>query len=271
LILSSLRAAASFDSLFHGVYESYEEAQRHIPVHRRTGYNHQEATTLYRHFMSSIRLSDYPVLFWLRQIINERSSVFDLGGHVGLAYYLFRRYLDFPDDLKWIVCDVPEICRAGLKIAQEKKQPQLSFTTELGDVDGLEILLAAGALQVIETPISSILGQLERKPLHILINRTPLSDGASFFSVQDFGTVVSPYHVFNRGEFVDSILQQGYELVDSWPIAEPLCGSFVVRFHSEKSLHSYSGLYFRLRRDQRTPSDKHYDAVQQAGMVETPS
>jgi len=56
---------------------------------------------------------------------------------------------------------------------------------------------------------------------------------------------VSPYHVFNRREFIGSILEQGYELMDSWGISEPHSGTLLIPFHPERSLHSYTGLYFR--------------------------
>ncbi len=247
LIHSVVDTAATLESPFHGIYDSYEGALQSIPEQRRGGYDDPAGAALYQGYMSKTRPSDYPVLFWLHQIINR--SVFDLGGHVGTACYLFQRYMTFPNDLRWIVCELPEMCRVGSQIAAERNESHLVFTTEVGDADGADVLLASGSLQFMKTSISSILAGLERKPSHILINRTPLSDGASFFSIQDLGTVVTPFHVFNRREFIDSIQGFGYELVDSWAISEPHSGTMLIPFHPEKSLRSYTGIYFRRHHD----------------------
>jgi putative methyltransferase (TIGR04325 family) len=80
-----------------------------------------------------------------------------------------------------------------------------------------------------------------------LINRTPLYDGKSFFTVQALPPVSLVYHVFNRKEFIDSIERHGYQLIDSWEISEPACGFCIIPFHPNRSIQSYCGLYFRLR------------------------
>ena len=49
------------------------------------------------------------------------------------------------------------------------------------------------------------------------------------------------YRIFNRKEFIDSILAHGYQLVDDWKILEGTC---VLPFRPDKAVSAYSGLYF---------------------------
>jgi putative methyltransferase (TIGR04325 family) len=235
----------TFRSPFHGIYESWNEAERAIPKNRKLGYNHREVASMYLEFTQKLRLSDYAVLFWMKSAICENSRVFDLGGNIGLECYSFEKYLNYPSQLQWIVCDLPEITDFGKRLAQEKNMSRLQFTQDFQAADGADILLTAGTLQCMETSLSSILSKLERKPKHLLINRLPLYGGKSFFTLRELPPVILIYRVFNRDEFVESIRSNGYELIDSWSIAEPLCGTCVIPFHWDKMIQAYSGLYFR--------------------------
>jgi putative methyltransferase (TIGR04325 family) len=239
----------SFRSPFRGVYGSFDEARKSIPANRKVGYDHAETAAMYIGYAQTLRLSDYPVLFWMRPAIEQAASVFDLGGHVGLACYAFEKYLPYPPGLRWMVCDLPEIRRAGERIAAERNANRLSFTGDFLAADGADILLTAGTLQCMEISLASILSQLRRRPKHLLVNRLPLYDGQPFATVQDIGPVMIPYQIFNRQQFIDSVCGLGYRLIDAWQISEPLCGMCVIPFHSERSLSAYSGLYF-IRADQ---------------------
>ena len=68
----------------------------------------------------SIRVSDYPMVHWLSQLLAEgRHRIFDLGGHIGVTYYGFRRYLSYPNTLEWRVHDVPSVIDAGRDWARQ--------------------------------------------------------------------------------------------------------------------------------------------------------
>ncbi len=236
----------SFASPFRGVYDSWAAAQRAIPAGQRVGYNHAEAVSMYTKYLEKIRPSDYAALFWMKSVIEESSSVFDLGGNIGLAYYAFRRYLNYPSNLRWTVCDLPEIVQAGRDLARERNVTGLAFTEDFCDAEGADILLTTGTLQYMQTPLSEILSPLGSKPKHLLVNRTPLYEGDTFHTVQYLPPMSLIYRVFNREVFIDSILALGYELVDSWDIAEPSCGRCVIPFHPDRAIHAYTGLYFKL-------------------------
>lgn len=240
--------AETFRSPCRGVYDTWEEAQRALPQAATVGYDHSEVAPMYLEYTEKLRPSDYPVLFWMKSAIGESSSVFDLGGNIGLECYSFQKYLSYPNDFRWIVCDLPEITRFGREFAQKRNMNRLVFTQDYQDADRTDILLTAGSLQCMETDLSAILSTLRCKPTHLLINRVPLYDGESFYTVRelavrDLPRIMFTYRVFNRNEFINSILANGYQLRDSWTISE---GNCLIPFRPDKSVRTYTGLYFRL-------------------------
>jgi putative methyltransferase (TIGR04325 family) len=225
---------------YRGVYASFAEARASVPQ-QKLGFD-LEAPGLYRDRLDSVFPSDYPVLFWLTRALRDASSVFDFGGHVGVSFYAYRKYLDFPPNLRWRVSDLPGIAEEGRQLAAERGERALSFTDKFSDADGFEILLAAGSLQFVETPFGAALHGLVTKPRHILINKLPLYDGEPFVTVQNTVRSFNPCRVDDRQQFIDAVLAEGYELVDQWRNADLSCR---IPLHPERSIAAYTGLYFR--------------------------
>jgi putative methyltransferase (TIGR04325 family) len=233
-------------NIFRGVFESFPQATAAVPkTGKKTGYDHPETVHMYDHFVEGIFSYDYPILFWLQSLLPECSSVFDLGGNTGIKYYAYKKYLTYPSNLKWTVCDVPTVTQGGEVMATKRESQGLTFTNAPRDADGVDILLAAGAVQYIETSFGQSLVSLNRKPKHLLINKVPLYAGKSFVTLQSIGTVICPYHIFNRDDFIGSITRHGYELIDTWETQETTCS---IPFHPEKSIRACKGLYFRQKR-----------------------
>lgn len=88
-----------------------------------------------------------------------------------------------------------------------------------------------------------LLACLEQPPNHLLINRLPLYDGKQFVSLQNGGKVFYPQFIFNRKQFIDSLTDIGYKLVDIW---EDRVDSCIIPFYPEYSVPVYYGLYFTL-------------------------
>src|SRR3974390_275492 len=131
--------------LFSGVYSSYEEALAAAPAGKPTIYD--DSGFNYRANYRVILSSDYPILYWLSQLISSHASLADFGGNVGMAFYSYQKYLRYPDELHWVIYDLPQIIASALEVhAQEGCPRQLSFTTDIGEIDGTEIFLAAGSL-----------------------------------------------------------------------------------------------------------------------------
>jgi putative methyltransferase (TIGR04325 family) len=189
----------------------------------------------------SLLPSDYPVLFWLGKALAESPSLLDIGGYVGISYYSYRDYLTYPENLEWVVHDVPAVTAAGVEIAQHQDSRGLSFTNEITSELGPRTVLAAGSLQFMEENFSDLLVRMGALPKHLIVSKTPLTELPEFVTLQDLGPAVCPYRIFNRAKFIQSIEALGYRLVDSWANPDFRCR---IPFHPDRNVPSYSGLYF---------------------------
>jgi putative methyltransferase (TIGR04325 family) len=227
---------------FRGVYRTFAEAEASIPAGERVGYDHDELAGLYRHRMEKANQSDYAVLFWLRGILGPGSFVFDYGGHVGVSYHGWKSYLGFPERTRWLVYDVPAITKVGAELAAERgDSPGLEFTNDVSDARGCDVFMAAGALQYVDEPVTSVLARVGSRPAHIILNKMPVYDGETFVTVQSTGRAFHPYRIFNRAELVESVTSLGYRLVDDWVNREQYC---VIPFTRGRDIDAYSGFYF---------------------------
>lgn len=228
---------------FSGVYQSFAEATEAAPPNSKLGYDHSELADLYADRHVKVQPSDYPMIFWLGRILRSATSVFDFGGHVGLQYYGYQKYLSYPSGLRWTVLDVPAIVERGRALATERGETRLAFTTDLADAANHEVFFASGSLQYTETSLAEQLRVLQVLPRHLLINKTPLYDGEDFVTLQNVIHAICPYRIFNRRAFLDPVLALGYELVDSWQTPDVFCR---IPLDPERSLEAYTGLYLRL-------------------------
>jgi putative methyltransferase (TIGR04325 family) len=232
-----------FGNLFRGVYASFAEAQASVPPTRPVGYDNTEAAAMYRDRTERVHPTDYPVLFWLDRLLPSVRRLFEFGGHVGVAYYAYRRYLRAPEGLQWTVCDVPAVVEAGRALARERGAEGLAFTTAPGEADGADLFFASGSLQYVEAPLAELLRPLARRPAHVVVNMTPLHPARTFVTLNSIGTAFCPYLVQGREAFVRGLEGLGYRLVDSWENPEKGCP---IPFHPEHSLRGYTGMYLTL-------------------------
>lgn len=230
-----------------GVYATLEEARQHIPGASSRGYDSPAAASLHLDRLERVYPSDYPAMLWLARLFREGcTTVFDLGGNVGVGYYSFGRFVDFPPALRWLVCEVSAIVNQGRSLAAERDaRRQLAFTERFEDAEGFDLLLACGALQYLPAPMSESLGKLSSKPRHLILNSVALHPDRSFFTVQNIhGDVFVPYRISRERDFILGYTRLGYELVDLWAVPEKKC---TIPFAPEYSVQSFCGFYFRLR------------------------
>jgi putative methyltransferase (TIGR04325 family) len=225
-----------------GVYPSFAAAQAAAPAAELPGYDHVAIAEIYRKRMDRFTPVDYPVLFWLDRLLPQTHVIFELGGSVGRAFYPYSRYLDFPSDLRWIVCDLPAMVRMGAEIARERNAHQLAFTTERETGENPDIYATFGTLQYIEEPFAAIIARLRARPPYILINRVPMTEGAAFITLQNNGSWFAPYKVDNRPAFIASMIELGYELVDEWKMDSP---NVFLPEDSGEPKPPYCGMYLR--------------------------
>lgn len=206
------------------------------------GYDTTAAAQLYGDRLRRLFPSDYPVLFWLRTLLDDVRSVFDFGGHVGIGYHAYQRVLDFPRDLTWTVCDVPAVVTEGERLAREAGATALRFTTDFAGAADAQLLLAAGSLQYVERTLAAALASLTRMPRHIIVNKTPTYAGDEFFTLQNIGVTFCPYRIAARDGLRESLAPLGYTLVDSWENPDLSC---TIPFHEAHAPITYVGHYFR--------------------------
>jgi putative methyltransferase (TIGR04325 family) len=195
--------------------------------------------------MRRIAAYDYPVLLWLQRLFEDEkaSRVFDVGGHVGLAYYSYRRYIRYPADLRWTVYDVPAVVAEGIQRAsQNDADHQLAFTESFLDGSGSDILLASGSLQYIPAQLGEMLDKLASPPKHVLVNQLPVHPESSYFTLNSIGTAFCPYHIFAERPFLEEVRRAGYELMDRWDNPGKRCD---IPYPRGYSIEGYAGFYFR--------------------------
>jgi putative methyltransferase (TIGR04325 family) len=227
-----------------GMYGSFEEALQDIPRGGKVGYDHQEVASYYLKIQKeTLSLSDYPMLYHLSQIMQNASTeltVLDFGGNIGVHYKRVSKHLD-AKWLQWVVCDVASITRVG-RIACANIG-NLSFINEISEFNRskLDILIASGSVQYIRSPDFLILSLKQRNvcPRHILFNAVAVSENPQFVTIQNGGPVYYPEYIFQREQFIESVTNVGYHLVDHWDCEN----DYEIPFYPGRVIKS-EGFYF---------------------------
>ncbi len=231
------------ENLFEGVFSSFEEAQSHIPSDKRSGYDNDESANLL--YTSAIAHWDYPAMFWISRSMQQgMHSIFDLGGHIGIKYYAFRRSIGYPASVKWTVCDVPAVVRKGQEISHARDgDKKMFFTEDFNDIKGHDVLYASGSLQYLPSTLSELLASSGSRPRRIIINITPIHADLSYFTLNNIGSSICPYRIQARDQFVRSVLALGYSRAGEWENIGK--GLFIPKSKAHTLAH-YSGFCFDL-------------------------
>ncbi len=227
-----------------GVYDSYSQALAAAPETLPHTYDLQVAGRMYRSQLYQVRSCDYPVMHWLSLALGEgQRDIFDLGGHIGQAYYGFARYLQYPSDLRWRVHDVPAVMATG-RLWARKHDPhaRLSFAESPKDADGCDVLVTTGALQYLDYSLPELLQRLVRRPVHVLVNLVPMHPAHGYFTLQNLGIAICPYRVMCLRDFVEQMTALGYQATDHWELPER---QLQVPFEPATRIECYHGFYFR--------------------------
>lgn len=236
------REFAHHTNSFRGVFNSFEEALASAPKTKAKGFNVDEFVGFFDNRRNQLFLYDYPVLFWLDRILCEKSRVFDIGGNTGIHYVAYRPYLRAWDQVQWEICEVPVVVEAGKKFAErEGYADHLSFTDNIWNAEGADVVLSSGTLQYIDKPsLQDLLASLKKAPDHLLLGKLPLYSGRSYVTLQNGGPHFVAQRVFNRKDFLGRLNELGYRVVDEWQDPSRSCH---VPFHPECSVPVFTGLY----------------------------
>ena len=234
---------------YWGVYSSAAEARAHAAkVSDHVGYDHQGPAELYRDMIGRLSPCSYPMMFWLAKICGEGSarSLLDFGGHFGIKFYNFRKFIDLPKDFSWTVFDVPQVVDSGRTYASAKGETGIFFAdSTVGRTD--DIFFASGSLQYVAGSVADEITRLGSRPRHILIGSLPVNR-TRYFTMQNIGVTISPYQIFARDDILSNLGELGYDLVDSWEEPGKACH---IPLDPDHSLNSYHGFYFRDAREPR--------------------
>lgn len=200
---------------FWGVFSSQAEAKSYIPSGVVQGFDNP---TLSENFDENVRDEDKRLVQILSGLMPEVKTLFDLGGSIGFSFYQYRSRAPYPPALRWTICEVPFVNELGRRIALKRGETQLFFTDNQQDGENTDVYLTCGALQYFEGSFADILGKLKEKPRHVLINRIPLTERGTFFTLQHSVYSVIPYRVDNMNDFVSGIEALGYKLVEQWKV-----------------------------------------------------
>jgi putative methyltransferase (TIGR04325 family) len=237
-------ARTDHTGLYFGIYGSYAEALADVPASRLAGWDHEDSSTLWVDQIDPVKLSTYPVFFWLSQLYQRNWSLVDVGGSIGLTYYGYRRFVGLPENSTWTIVEVPKICEQGRKIAQRENAAGLNFVSDAAQVDACDLLLSAGALQFVENSLPGLLESLPRKPRFILLNKLPITDQEDCWTLQNYGPAVTPHRLFNRITFLRYFDDHDYRLRDSWEVQDLDC---LIPFHPQRFIRHFSGFLFELK------------------------
>lgn len=236
-------------SAFRGAFGSQSEALQSISRRfgDRVGYDNEQAAGYYRERLDRIFPTDYPVLFWLRQVLelHPLERIFEVGGHVGVAYYSYPRYIAIPKETIWEINDVPSVCQEGRRLANERGATNLRFTSNLADGNGASLIFGSGSFQYLDRSVPEVLSSFDSQPASVLINMLPVTNDGSFFTIQNIGVSHCAYRVQSRKELLMGFDRLGYSLVDSWENPEKKCR---ILGRPDLSLDHYEGFFFRTRR-----------------------
>jgi putative methyltransferase (TIGR04325 family) len=229
-------------NLFRGIFSSYAAAQASAPATRPIDYDNPESADLYLKRLN-IDEHDYPSMFWIAASLGQgMRRIVDIGGSVGIKYFAFGKFIDYPSDILWRVIDVPAVAARGKAFAAANGAAQsLQFSDTLADAEEMDLFFFSGALQYLPESLPEILDRLSRRPARILIDTTPIHRTHSFFTLNSIDTAYCPYRVQGHDTFVAAVSQRGYRLRDGWL---NIGKRMQIAFEPEYSLTHYTGFCF---------------------------
>jgi len=204
-----------------GEFPTAQSARAAVPKAIPSSYDNPELVDLKADFFAQVHLFDWPVLFYLRRLIDEcrMTALVDFGGHIGAKYYAFRDHLALPHDFAWQVVETPAMAVEGRRRAAASNATHLSFCDRIEDAPAADILFCSGSLQYFDGTVLDIVARLARRPQAIILSKLPICEDADFYTLDNLQTVKVPYHVFSAAEHEALCRDSGYERVERWHIA----------------------------------------------------
>lgn len=172
------------------------------------------------------------------------SSLVDVGGSIGTKYFAYKRLAPLPQQLRWLVYDMPAVAQEGRRLGTEASDPALAFTDRFSDADGSDVLYASGSLQYLPRTLAEMLVDLAHPPMRLVINATAVHAEQTYFTLNNIGVSYCAYRVQSRDRLVGDLEASGYALRDEWTNPGKRLD---LPFEPGCSLDHYSGFCFDRR------------------------
>nr|WP_238942414.1 methyltransferase, TIGR04325 family [Marinobacter sediminum] len=234
---------------YRGIFDSFDQAQasaaRQLPnqydvINENKGDHLEQELPAIDKRMLDI---DYPLLFWLSQLMKPSQTIWELGGSLGQSFYSFEHYFRYPDDLKWVIEELPAAVKGGEKIAAQRGEQRLAFVESdpASQPSEADIFLTAGTLQYMEPNVTDMLDNFSGLPTHVLIHNLPAHPSESFWTLQYLEVCEVPYKIHSISALIAAMKEKGYELIDQWKNPRQID----IPYHPDKKVEGYCGFYFR--------------------------
>lgn len=170
---------------------------------------------------STVHSFDWPVMFFMMDLKRRGrlTTVTDLGGHLGVKYHAFRKFLDLPKDTSWQVVDVPAVCKEGRR-RQRSGETSLQYFEDSEKTAPCDVLLCSGVLQYLDYSLAEAVARLPSRPRLILLNKVAISKGSAFYTLESLGRARIPYHVTTIADLDRAREALGYRLLSRWSIPD---------------------------------------------------
>ncbi len=245
-------------NLMSGVFPSFEEALRHAPPGRPTGWDEKgiaanivgdKAPARARNDSNGLPVllhqpSTFAVLLWLNKVLKPGARVVDVGGASGLTYWHYRHYFDLPPGVTWTVVDVPEVIGRAKHLAAKRGVEKLLFCEDLAALGECDVLMSLGCIQYMSPTALATFMEAAQRARTVIVNKIPLIDGPDFWTLQSLGTTFAPYQVANRVRFLRAFADIGLDVCDAWDVPEL---NISIPFEPGHHVPSLNGLVLRRR------------------------
>lgn len=116
-------------------------------------------------------------LMWVAAKSGGRLNVLDFGGSLGSSYFQNRAFISQLSDIRWNIVEQPKYVETGRKWFEDGR---LKFYLRVEDCLGEtqpNVVILSSVLQYLEHPYDKLRELLGLRCDHIIIDRTPFSDG----------------------------------------------------------------------------------------------
>jgi len=149
---------------------------------------------------------------------NKKVTVLDYGGALGSTYFKNKKFLSKIKGLNWCVVEQEKFVELGKANFADKTLQFYPSLDSFFEKKSPNIVLFSSVLQYLEKPFEVINEVISKKPLFILVIRTPFTQNQSRICIQkvnpDIYPASYPCHIFNEAGFIKAFAKK-YSVISS--------------------------------------------------------